>query len=147
MGLGVPGPKVKGKSVWKRLSCRLSLLHAHQQTSTSSPKYDEQRKHVRKTSSSVLLCTHLCHYSLDELNTDVLLQIFECLQQDDALFPLSMTCWEVRKATFPVLFSRCSVLVKEPLREDCFLPRSLWPYVRYAPNHDRAPDEKLTKVL
>ncbi|KAM5544062.1 hypothetical protein V8D89_002248, partial [Ganoderma adspersum] len=77
---------------------------------------------------------------LNELNSDVLLQIFDYLQQDDALSPLSMTSWGVREAAIPVLFSRCSVLVQEPLNEDHFVPRSLWPYVRTLYLIDDCPD-------
>ncbi|PIL28333.1 hypothetical protein GSI_09484 [Ganoderma sinense ZZ0214-1] len=67
---------------------------------------------------------------LDELNTDVLLQVFDYLQPKGGLIPLSMTCWGVRNATIPIIFSRCRIKIKKPLNEDCFIPRSLWSYVR-----------------
>ena len=76
------------------------------------------------------LDTQFCYCSLDELNTDVLLQIFDYLRPDGALFPLSVTCRAVRKATMPFLFTRCSVLIEAPVDENRFIPRSLWPYIK-----------------
>lgn len=67
-----------------------------------------------------------------ELNTDALLHIFDCLQHEGALFSFSMTCWAMREAAMPVLFNSCRILVKEPIDEDHFIPRSLWPYIRYS---------------
>ncbi|KAM5544861.1 hypothetical protein V8D89_001759 [Ganoderma adspersum] len=40
----------------------------------------------------------------------------------------------------PALFSCCSVLIKEPVNEDRFLPRSLWPYVKTLSLIDKCPD-------
>ncbi|KAM5544067.1 hypothetical protein V8D89_002253 [Ganoderma adspersum] len=80
----------------------------------------------------------LCRFL--ELNTDALLHIFDYLQQDGALFSFSITCWAMREAAMPVLFNSCRILVKEPIDEDHFIPRSLWPYIRTLSLIDKCPD-------
>ncbi|KAH9921872.1 uncharacterized protein B0H18DRAFT_532127 [Fomitopsis serialis] len=74
------------------------------------------------------------------LNTDVLLQVFEYLRPNGGLRPLSMTCGWVRTETKPVLFKSCSVIVKEPISAERFLPQSLWPYVCCLFLIDECPD-------
>ncbi len=69
--------------------------------------------------------------SLQKLNVDVLVQIFEHSRSKGGLRALSMTCRSMREATVPVLFESCEVLVKKPITAEYFIPPALWTYVRY----------------
>ena len=76
----------------------------------------------------VMLNFSLCRFL--DLNTDALQQIFAYLWPDGDLLLLSMTCWPMRQAAMLVLFNCCTIHIKEPINEEHFMPRSLWPYVR-----------------
>ncbi|KAI9067426.1 hypothetical protein FKP32DRAFT_1553269, partial [Trametes sanguinea] len=68
--------------------------------------------------------------SLRRLDDDALLQIYEELRPQHGLQPLSLTCKWVRESVKPVLFRSCH---QDALCLDweLFVPRQLWPYIRY----------------
>ncbi|KAI0703694.1 hypothetical protein C8T65DRAFT_709229 [Cerioporus squamosus] len=66
--------------------------------------------------------------SLLDLNSDVLVHIFEELRPGRHLRPLSECSKSLRSLALPVLFRDCLVKMKKPITTG-FLPRSLWPYV------------------
>ncbi|KAI0692470.1 hypothetical protein C8T65DRAFT_816557 [Cerioporus squamosus] len=66
--------------------------------------------------------------SLLDLNSDVLIHIFEALRPSRRLRPLSETCRYVRSLAMPVLFRECRVFMRKPITT-AFLPETMWPYV------------------
>lgn len=67
---------------------------------------------------------------LSVLDHDVLTTLLEGLPIR-SLRSLSSTSWHVRRLCLPVLFKRCLVASECPLQGYSFLPKPLWPHVRY----------------
>ncbi|RPD69969.1 hypothetical protein L226DRAFT_595911, partial [Lentinus tigrinus ALCF2SS1-7] len=64
-----------------------------------------------------------------DLNSDILIQIFEESRPNQQLRALSQSCRYVRTLSLPVLFRKCRTITWKPMKS-VFLPTSLWPYVQ-----------------
>ncbi|KAI0643348.1 hypothetical protein C8Q79DRAFT_978442 [Trametes meyenii] len=72
------------------------------------------------------------HNGLVRLNSDVLFIIAEILRPERGLRPLSLTCWDIRRVSIPVLFRRAVVQSERLVRSDldAFIPATLRPFIQ-----------------
>ncbi|KAI9067427.1 hypothetical protein FKP32DRAFT_1673194 [Trametes sanguinea] len=84
---------------------------------------------LRPSSTTRIHSDSLVIHGFQQLDVDVLLQVFEELRPQSGLQPLSLTCKWVRESVKPVLFRSCRQAASAMTWEE-FVPRQLWPYIR-----------------